>query len=149
MTDSDCPVAPEHIRQKYGINMPRQYPNINVPSCVSTTRIQPTRYLLTPLSWPRQPFFDEEHSKVNYNHHEQVPLYRPIATKNLGIAPCCCTACLESSNSPPTSVGMKTFVEIDKPEKYSVYTPYPHARFIRGLSDPCVYAVSERQRDKY
>jgi len=41
---------------------------------------------------------------------------------------------------------MKPIVEIDKPGKTSVYTPYPHAKFICGLSDPCVYAVSEREK---
>jgi len=95
-----------------------------------------------PLSWPRQPSFDEEHTNVNYNKHEQS-LYKPLTTKYRDVVT------TTWSNSQPTSVGMKTIVEIDKPEKYSVYTPYPHARFIRGLSDPCVYAVSERERDKY
>jgi len=50
MTDSDCPASPEHIRPFYGTNIPRQYPNINVPSCLATTRIQSTRYPHTPLS---------------------------------------------------------------------------------------------------
>jgi len=43
------------------------------------------------------------------------------------------------SNSPSTPLGSWPIVEIDKPEKYPVCTPYPR-------SDPCVYAVSERER---
>jgi len=50
------------------------------------------------------------------------------------------------SNALSTPVGVKSIVEIDKPEKYSVYTPYPHPGSRRTSSDPCIYAVSERGR---
>jgi len=60
-----CPASTERIRLYYDVRSSGKYPNINVPSCVDTTRIQSTNYPTTPINWLRQPSFDD-HSKISY-----------------------------------------------------------------------------------
>jgi len=48
------PATPERIRSYYDVRSSGQYPNIIVLSCVATTRVQDTKYLITPFNWPRQ-----------------------------------------------------------------------------------------------
>jgi len=131
-----CPTLPECIRPYYDVRSSGQYPNISVPTCVTTTRIQNTKYPTTPFNWPRQPSFDDEHTNVYYNKFEQSPLYNTLATKNWTVVT------TTWSNAQSTPVLARPIVEIDKPEKYPVYTLYPRP-------DPRVYALLVRKGEKY
>jgi len=77
-----CPASPEHIRSYYDVISSGQYPNIIVPSSVVTTKIQSTNYPSTPISWPRQPIFDD-HSNVSYIKTEQSSLYDTLGDQKL------------------------------------------------------------------
>jgi len=60
-----CPATPECIRSYYDVRSSGQYPNISVPSCVVTTRVQNTRYPTMPFIWPIQPSFEDDHTNVS------------------------------------------------------------------------------------
>jgi len=60
-----CPASPKRIRSYYDVRSSGQNHNISVPSCVATTKIQSTNYPTTPISWLRQPSFDD-HFNVSY-----------------------------------------------------------------------------------
>jgi len=61
ITTDTCPATPERIRSYYEVKASKENPNINVPSCVSTTRVQSTRYQITPFNRPKQLSFDDDH----------------------------------------------------------------------------------------
>jgi len=61
-----CPATPERIRSYYDVRSSGQYPNISVPSCIATTRVQNTRYPTMPFNWQRQLSFDDDHTNVSY-----------------------------------------------------------------------------------
>jgi len=69
-TNTCCPVSTECIRSYYdgptsSVRSSRQYPNISVPTCVTTAKIQNTKYPTTPFNWPKQLSFDDEHTNVS------------------------------------------------------------------------------------
>jgi len=49
LATATCPATPERNRSYYDVKSSGQYPNITVPSCVATTRIQNTNYPTTPI----------------------------------------------------------------------------------------------------
>jgi len=129
LATATCPATPEGIWSYY-VRSSGQYPNISVPSCVVITKIQSTNYPTITINWLRQPSFDDN-SQISYIKKKQS-----LLTKNW-------TAVTTTySNPQSTPLGQWNIVVIDKQEKSRVYTPYPR-------SNPCVYAISERERDKY
>jgi len=134
-TTAPCTATPECIMSYYDVRSPGQYTNNNVPSCVATTLVQSNNYPGIPSSWPKQKLFDD-HSNVSYIKKKQSPVYGKLATKNWTVV----TTTWSYTQSTP--IGQRAIVDRDMQERSIVYTPYPR-------SDPCVYAVSERERDKY
>jgi len=85
-----------------------------------------------PSRWPKQQLFDD-HSNVSYIKTEQSPVYDTLATKNWTVVT------TTWSNTQSTPIGLQDLIGADRQERSIVYTPYPR-------SDPCVYAVSEKER---
>jgi len=49
ISTASCPASLECIRSYYDVRTSGQYPNISTPSCVTTTRVQNTKYPTTPF----------------------------------------------------------------------------------------------------
>jgi len=133
ITTVTCHTTPERIRSCYDVRSSGPYPNISVPSCVATTRVQDTKNSITPFNWPRQPSFDDDHTNVSCSKSQQSPLYNTLFTKNWTLV------ITTWSSAQSTPVRIRSFVGNDKHEKYPVYTPYPRA-------DRSVYAVLEKEK---
>jgi len=133
LVTASCPATPERIRLYYDVKPSGQYPNVNVPSCVATTRIQNTNYPTTPINWLRQPYFNDN-SQISYADKEQSPFYDTLATKNWTVVT------TTYSNSQFTPIGRQGVVEIDTSEKkQSLHT----LSTIRSL---CIRRCRERDR---
>jgi len=114
---ASCPASPERVRSYYDVKSSRQYPNISVPCCIATTRVQNTKYPTTPFNWPRQPSFDEYHSTISHSKNEQSLTYPTLATKNWSVVT------TTWSNTQSTPVCLRDVVGFDIQRKSKVYTP--------------------------